>query len=131
MASPSLPSLGVLLGVGIPAFVGAVLLLVFSLVARAAARMRAELEMEGVVLDSGPQWITIRYNNFRSPGLYKGVAITRMRSSLILTQKRLVMTPHRRPYRFIGKKELQHFTAGVAEDGSLQIHSDDPPNACE
>jgi hypothetical protein len=122
-------SLVLLLALGIPAFVAAILIFVFTLVARVTARQRAALEQEGIVLDSGKQWITIRYANFRAPGIYRGAGLRKTRASLILTQQRLGLVPARRSYLFVPRKELGRFTVGASPDGTLQIHSDNPPGA--
>jgi hypothetical protein len=131
MSSAGLTTLFVSLGVGIPVFVAAILILVFSLVGRARARERAAFDHEGVVLDSGRLWITIRYANFRAPRIYRGVGIAKTRGSLVLTRQRFgVLTGgYQRPYSLIARSDLGRFTVGIAEDGALQIHSDDPPGA--
>ena len=119
------------LAVGIPVLVGAIIILVFSLVRRARARERVVLGREGVVLDSGPQWITIRYKNFRAPGIYRGVGIAKTRGSLVLTRQRFAVLTggYQRPYSFIARSDLGRFVVGIAEDGAFQIHSDEPPGA--
>jgi hypothetical protein len=131
MSSAGLTTLFVSLGVGIPLFVAAILILAFSLVGRVKAAERAALDHEGVVLDSGPQWITIRYNNFRAPRIYRGVGITKTRGSLVLTRQRFgVLTGGRqRPYNLIARSDLARFAVGIAENGALRVHSDDPPGA--
>ena len=63
-------SLGLLLySVGIPlvvlVFVGLVLVIVFGQVRAATARARAALAHEGIVLDSGPTWVTEQFRDFR------------------------------------------------------------------
>jgi len=93
------------------------------------ARMRADLENEGIVLDTGPQWITIRYSGFRAPGFARGVGYAKTRASLILTQRRLAVVPARWRHLLTARADLGRFSTGVAEDGLLRIHSDDPPNA--
>ena len=124
--------LGVLLGVGIPLFVlallGGIFALVFSSIRKATARMRAELASEGIVLDTGPQWITLRLTNFRAPGLAVGVSVNKSRASLVLTQRRFVMLPSRRAFCRVDRKDLARYTVGL-DGGALVIHSDDPPNA--
>jgi hypothetical protein len=122
-------SLGLLLGIGIPAFVAAILLFVFTLVRGMIARQRAALVQEGIVLDSGPQWITIRYAGYSAPGIYRGGGFHKMKASLILTQQRLALLPSRRSYGRIPRNGLGHFTVGATPDGTLQIHSDNPPGA--
>jgi hypothetical protein len=129
MNSGTLTVFLVSLGVGIPVFVGGLLWFIFSLVRRATAAARAALEAEGVVLDTGPQWVTIRYANFRAPGFYRGVGISKTRGALVLTRRRFVFTPSRRQFFLVERSDLGRFTVGIAEDGALHVHSDDPPHA--
>jgi hypothetical protein len=121
-------STGLLLGVGIPAGVLAFLLVlftfIFTMVRRRMAEARAMVEQEGIVLDTGTQWITIRYQGFRARGIRMGVGINKARCSLVLTrQGRIILMPG-----FSGRYWLvpSNITVGVAEDGALLIHSDRP-----
>ncbi|HEY1959718.1 MAG TPA: hypothetical protein VGH28_29110 [Polyangiaceae bacterium] len=124
--------LGLLLGVGIPVFVivlvGTILLLVFSSVRKATARTRAELASEGLLLDTGPTWITIRLSGFRGYGRAVGAGLYKWRASLVLSRRRLVLVPSRRRFLRLNHADLAHFTAGV-DGGELVLHSDAPPNA--
>jgi hypothetical protein len=118
----------ILLAVGIPlavlAFVAVLLVFIFGRVRAATARARAALEHEGIALDSGPQWITVHYRNFRAPGLYRGVAVTKTRGSLILTRPgRIVLIPLARGRYWLAPPNV---TVRVAPDGALHIHSDQP-----
>jgi hypothetical protein len=129
MKSGSLTILFVALGVGIPLFVAAILLLVFGTIRRTIARQRAALEHEGIVLDSGIVWVTIRYSGFRAQGFARGVGLDKTRGSLILSRQRLVLVPSRWQFHSIDRSDFRRFTVGIAEDGTLHLHSDDPPNA--
>ena len=137
MIATGLIILFVSLAVGIPVLIAAILLLVFRLIRRATARARAELNLEGVVLESGRLWITIRYKGYRAPGFYRGGGVTKTRTYLVLTRKRLTLlmpgsqSNQRLFWRgyAIARGDLGRFTVGVAEDGALHIHSDDPPYA--
>ncbi len=124
--------LGLLLGVGIPVFVivlvGSIFFFVFRSIVRSTARARGELEAEGIVLDTGPRWITIRFANFRAPGLAVGVGVRKTRGALVLTQRRLVVLPSRRQFYRVERQDLARYTVST-DDGALVIHSDDPPNA--
>jgi len=97
-------------------------------VKRATARMRAELEREGLVLDTGPTWITIRMSNFRGHGRSVGSGIEKTRASLILSKERLVLVPSRWQFFRVNRADLPRYTVGV-DGGQLVIHTDDPPNA--
>jgi hypothetical protein len=126
----TLATLVVSLALGIPLLVGTILFFAFRAARATARRVRAALELEGVILDSGTQWITMRYRGYRAPGIYRGVGVTRTRGALVLTQQRLVVTPGlRRGNLRVARAELGRFAVGVAEDGALQIHSDNPPGA--
>ena len=114
---------------GIPALVGTILIVVFSAVGRAKARLRAELEREGIVLDSGTRWVTIRFSRFRAPGYYRGAGLLKLRASLVLTQARFVLFPGFRSFYRVARADLGRYAVGMAEDGALELHSDDPPGA--
>lgn len=119
-----------LLILGTPILVAVILFLVFRSVNQAAARERAALVSEGIVLDSGMTWIAVRFRNFRMPRFYRGVGYTRAWSSVLLTRERLVFTTGLRAgyFRFL-RKDLGLFSVSVTEDGALRIHSDHPPGA--
>ena len=114
---------------GIVVFIAAIFVLVFTLYRRAAARARAALAAEGIVLDSGPRTITIRYTGFRARGFYRGVGYTKTRASIVLTRRRFAVTPARRQFYSVDRAELGRYTVGIAGDGTLNFHSDDPPHA--
>jgi hypothetical protein len=121
-------STGTLLAVGIPVSVLTFLLVlftfIFTMVRRRMAQARALLEQEGIVLDTGTCWITIRYQGFRARGIRIGVGINKARCSLVLTrQGRIILMPG-----FTGRYWLvpPNVTVRIAEDGALHIHSDNP-----
>ncbi len=124
--------LGVLLGVGIPVFVllllGPIFYFVFSTIRKATARMRAELEREGIVLDTGPTWITIRLSGFRGYGVAVGRGFYKERAALVLSKQRLVLVPSRRRFLHLNHADLAHFTAG-ADGDQFVLHTESPPNA--
>lgn len=120
--------LGVSLGIGIPLFVALILFIVFTSVRRAIARQREAIASEGVVLDSGPQWITIHLKGFRAPGRAVGVGVEKARMSMILTKKALHFVPNRWRFLHFERSGLDHFVVDI-EGGALHMHSDDPPNA--
>jgi hypothetical protein len=109
--------------------VAIVLTIVFSLLARALRRARAELEAEGVELDSGMRWITTRYRNFRAPGIRARAQITGGRGILVLTRKRLYVLKRPQRYGILERDALGRFTVGVDSKGRLQLHSEEPPGA--
>jgi hypothetical protein len=125
--------LGLLLGLGIPLFVLTILGVVFTLAARSIARRtaeeRAQLGHEGIVLDGGAVWLTIRYRGFRSDYLSIGVGIRKSRAVVVLTRERLALLPTSRHYFSIPRADLGRFTVGVADDGALRLATDEPPNA--
>jgi len=122
--------LTLLLSVGIPIFAVTVLFLVLRAVSLAQSQERAKLNGEGIVLDSGKQWITVRFRNYRAPGFYRGVGIIKSRAFVVLTRERLVFTlGYRRDYFRFPRSELGRFSVSVADNGALCIHSDDPPGA--
>ncbi|HEX3343464.1 MAG TPA: hypothetical protein VHS09_02780 [Polyangiaceae bacterium] len=128
MTAASADDTTLLLAVGIPVgvllFVGVLLIFIFSMVRRSFARTRALVEQEGIVLDTGTQWITIRYRGFRARGLRVGAGINKARCSLVLTrQGRIILMPG-----FQGRYWLvpANVTVGIAGDGALHIHSDNP-----
>jgi hypothetical protein len=117
-----------LLAIGIPVAVVTFLLVlfvfIFSMVRRMYAQARALLEQEGIALDTGTQWITIRYRGFRARGIRIGAGINKARASLVLTrQGRIILMPG-----FQGRYWLvpANVTVHIAEDGALHIHSDKP-----
>ena len=124
--------LGVLLGVGVPVFVlvlvGAILLIVFSAIRKATAKARAELAREGIVLDTGPTWITIRLSGFRGYGVAVGAGFYKERAALVLSKQRLVLVPSRRRFLHLSHADLARFTVG-AEGSELVLHTTEPPNA--
>jgi hypothetical protein len=125
--------LGLALGLGIPALVFLILGVVFFFVRRAVRRQmaeaRAQAAHEGIVLDSGPVWMTVRYRGYRAPGVYVGVGVRMTRVEMILTRARLSFVPRARHYSGIGHADLGRFQVAVAEDGALRLHTDNPPGA--
>jgi hypothetical protein len=125
--------LGVILGVGIPLFVLTILAVVFILVRRSIDRqmkaMRSQAEQEGIVLDAGRVWMTIRYQGFRSSNIMIGIGVRRTRVAMVLTQHRLVFMPTSRHYFTIAKGDLGRFAVNVADDGTLRLHTSSPPGA--
>jgi hypothetical protein len=124
--------LGLILGFGIPVFVAGILLVVFTLVRRSIRRQvegaRRQAEGEGIVLDSGPIWMTIRYNGFRSSNLMIGAGIRKTRATLLLTRERLTFVPGSRHYFTVNKADFPRFNV-VTEDGAVRMHTDNPPAA--
>jgi hypothetical protein len=117
-----------LLAIGIPAAVVTFLIVLFAfiitMVRRRFAQARAALEHEGIALESGPRWMTIRYSSFRARGMRIGAGINKTRGSLVLTrQGRIILMPG-----FQGRYWLvpPNITVGIAEDGRLHIHCDKP-----
>lgn len=130
MSPQAVTLLVVSLAVGVPLLVGIILVLAFRAARGAAQRARAALDAEGVVLDSGRQWVTMRYRGYRAPGIAWGAGVIRTRASLVLTRERLVLTPGlRRGNLRVARADLARFGVGLADDGALQIHSDNPPGA--
>jgi hypothetical protein len=125
--------LGLILGLGIPVFVLGILAVVFLLVGGRIRRQMAEGRLratqEGLILDSGPVWMTVRYRGFRSDSIFVGVGIRKTRITALLTRERLAFLPRSRHYFTIARADLGRFKVGVAEDGALRIHTEDPPGA--
>jgi hypothetical protein len=123
--------LGLLLGIGIPILVLSILGITFYFVRKAVARQMAETRAaatsEGIVLDSGPVWITIHYRGYRSSNLAIGVGLTKTRATAILTRQRLILTPASRHYFNVARSDLGKFQVGVA-DGSVFLRTEDPPH---
>ncbi len=113
---------------GILLFVGCLLMFIFRGVRAAAVRQRAELEGEGVVLDSGRVPVVLHFRGFRAQGMYVGVGANRGTMQMVLTKRRLVFVPSRRSFLRIDRADLNRYAASV-EDGALRLHSEDPPNA--
>jgi hypothetical protein len=114
--------------VSIPILVVGILLAVVTFARRVQARRRAALEAEGIVLDTGPQRITVRLENFHGGGVSHHKSTESMRAALVLTGKRFVLTPSGRAYYDVPREMLGRYTVGAA-DGELQIHSDNPAHA--
>jgi hypothetical protein len=127
------PWLGLVLGVGIPVFVLTILTVVFFLVRSAVNRQmaagRARAAEEGVVLDAGSVWMTIRYRGFRSSNVMIGVGIRKTRVAVFLTRAGLRFLPGSRHYFDILNADMGSFTAGIGDGGALHLQSDSPPNA--
>jgi hypothetical protein len=125
--------LGVILGVGIPVLVLTILAVVFVLVRRSVSRRVAETReqaaREGVVLDAGPVWMTVRYNGFRSSNIAVGTGIFKTRVTALLTKERLHFLPGSRRYFSVVRADLGRFEVGLADDGALHLRTSDPPNA--
>jgi hypothetical protein len=123
--------LGLALGFGIPAFVFAILGVVFVLVRRFVRRQmkeaRARANHEGIVLESAPVWMTVQYESYRSPRLYVGYGVRKMRVTMILTRERLAFIPG--THLSVGRGDLGRFHVGLGEEGALRIHTKDPPGA--
>lgn len=117
------------LGLGIPLLVVALLGLVFFLIGQALDRARAGLEAEGVVMASKRVRITTRYQNFRAPSLLAAGGIRMNPGYLVLTRERLVVLQRPQRYGIFARADLGRFRVGVAENGTLQLHSDEPPGA--
>jgi hypothetical protein len=121
--------LGLSLGIGIPVIVIAFLAFVFSRVRAANAARYATLAHEGIVLDSGPRWITLRLHGYRAPGIAASAAIEKVRATLILTERSLALIPGLRALSTIARTDLARFTVRRADDGALHLSSSEPPNA--
>jgi hypothetical protein len=90
-------------------------------------RRRAELEVEGIVLDSGVRSMTVHFEGFRAPGLYVGVGVRQGPGQLVLTRKHLVFVGARRlpptPWAELGRFKVQ------VHDGRLRLETDRPYGA--
>jgi hypothetical protein len=117
-------SLAVLLCVGIPVVAVAYAYMLVRLIRRAAARARAALETEGIVLDTGTQWITIYYKRFRARGIAIGVGVNKARAALVLTREnRIILVPGFRGRYWLTPSGV---SVGIDPGGRLHIHSDAP-----
>src|SRR5450755_121991 len=87
--------------------------IVFTAVRKSRARQRAELEHEGIVLDSGRCRATFRYRGYHEPGYYAGVSVRVMQGEIVLTQAQLVVFGRR--VTRIPRSELGRYA--VSQDG--------------
>ncbi len=120
---------GLLLGVGIPVLVVALLLLSWMWTNGRIARSREALEPEGIVLDSGRRWIRVKYRNFRSGGMVRGVGSSNVPGQLVLTGQRLAVLMGRQlPFADILRSDLGRLCVDTAGD-ALCLQADDLPGA--
>jgi hypothetical protein len=123
-------NLALLIVAGVVLLAAIVLAVVFGIrgaIRKRFARLRAELEAEGIVLDSGRCDTTLRFREFRRPGFYRGVGMRSGPGQTVLTKLHLVFVgdPQLPPVPYA---ELGRFTA-EASDGALLLRSDRPMNA--
>jgi hypothetical protein len=112
-------------------FGGGLTALIVSAVRRTIRRDLAELESEGIVLDSGSVHLTVRFRGFHSRGIVIGVGMRAGPGRLVLTHQRFCTIPIARRYASIGnvaREDLARFVVGT-KDGGLLLRTDDPPNA--
>jgi hypothetical protein len=91
------------------------------------AEARAAAASEGIVLDSGPVWMTIHYRGYRSSSFAVGVGLTKTRATAILTRQRLIFTPASRRYFNVARSDLGRFQVGLV-DGAVFLRTEDPPH---
>ena len=123
--------LAVVIVVGTLLFTGVLVTLIVSSVRRVTRRQMAELEAEGIVLDSGRVAMTFHFRGFRGPMVAIGVGVRAGPGRIVLTRERLVFVPHgqnRFGFAVMGRADLARFTVDTRE-GRLHMHSDSPPNA--
>jgi hypothetical protein len=119
------------LAIGIPLLVATILFVVFTLVGWAARRAREALEPEGIVLDSGSQWLTVRMSNYRRQGRYTRKAFSKGKGYVVFTRQALVVlsgTAGTGNGIRCPSSELRRFSVGIT-DGKLHLVSDSPPGA--
>ena len=90
------------------------------------ARTIAQLEPAGIVRKSELVGGSVRYRNYRAPGVYRGIAIIGTRAALVLTREELVVVgghAQRIPVATLGK-----YVATV-QDGKLVLATDEPTGA--
>ncbi len=119
-------NLGLIITGGVILLNAVIFTLVFTLIKKGLERQRRELEIEGVVLDSGPVWITRRLRGYSGHGMYAGYSVKKGRSHLVLTRTHLVALGFRGA-RF-ERSELHRFKVSV-DDGALRLHTENPPGA--
>ncbi|MBV8759427.1 MAG: hypothetical protein JO257_19220 [Deltaproteobacteria bacterium] len=123
--------LGLVIALGTVLLVGTVLTIVFTFVGRAVRRRTAEqmtaLESEGIERDSGMVSGTVRYRDFRAPGLYEGAGISVTRRRLVLTASHLAILGGKVRFH-IPRPDLNRYEVGILE-GRLQLVSDNPHGA--
>lgn len=118
------------LAIGVPLFVAGIFFLALKSVRLAVSNERKALEGEGIVLETGLRWITIRYRHFRAPGFYRGIGISRMYTAIFLTRQHLVLTLGSfRNFVRIKRSDLNRFTVGLANDGALVLDGIDLPGS--
>lgn len=138
MTTPQLLTLNGALGLGIPLLVGAILFVVFRTMFESLKDAKTEYESEGIELDSKPQWVTVRLNNYASPAAPKGIsAYSKNPNVLLLTRKNLLLVRNhnngwttRMGFKFIriDRTNLQRLKV-TSINNTLHIHCDSPPNA--
>jgi hypothetical protein len=90
------------------------------------AQLRAQIDQDVVVRESPFVGGSIRYRDYRAPGMYTGAGIRAMRAALVLTRKELVIFRARTlriPYA-----DLAKYSASTL-DGKLVLATDQPPGA--
>jgi hypothetical protein len=116
------------LAIFLPALLGGLGLVfvgLFALMRWLVAKELAALALEGIELDSGPAWVTVRMRGYRAPGI-NGVAVIRKgRGRLVLSKQQLAFVPRSRR---IAYADFGRFTAWE-EAGALRVGTDDPPGA--
>lgn len=124
-------SVGLQIAFSVAAFVCTLLAFIFTLVGRAVRRRTAAemavLESEGIERDSGFVAGTVRYRDFRAPGVYTGVGISTTQRRLVLTSRQLAILGGKTRFH-IPRAELGRYQVGVLES-RLQIVTDAPHGA--
>jgi hypothetical protein len=118
-----------LIVVGALVLVGGILAIVFSAVARSRARLAAELQREGIVLDSGPTHVRVTFRGFRGPRVYIGAGARSGPGRVVLTQQRLrilVLPGVKYGVGSFPRGAMGALTVGV-DGASLHIRADNAP----
>jgi hypothetical protein len=118
--------LGLVIVGGVLALLGIVFGSLFFVVRSSMARHRREVEAEGVLLDSGPGWITTRLHDYRAPGRYAGSRVAKNPGQLVLTRQSLFVLGLGK--QRIERAELGRFTVAV-DQGALRLRTENPPGA--
>jgi hypothetical protein len=115
--------------VGALVLAGGVLVIVFSAVARSRARLVAELQAEGIVLDSGPAHVKVTFHGFRGPRVYVGAGVRGGPGRVVLTQQRLRIVALPNAKYGVGsfpRGAMSALTVGV-DGGNLHLRADNAP----
>jgi hypothetical protein len=116
--------------VGALAFAGAIIAAVLVAVSRQRKRIAAELEAEGIVLDSGRTGVRVSFSGFRGPRFAAGRSARGGPGRVVLTPRRLriLALPHAKyGVGSLDGAALARCRIGVDDRGRLHLRGEDLP----